>query len=135
MTDPGGSRPRSSHQPTATTIALDGRGADRGADVIVAGARSAAADGIGIRVFGEPSELGELDGVAGVELIAAASEITNHEEPVAAVRSKADASIVMAARDVAEGRSQALVSAGSTGAAMTAARWLVSITWLSTFCP
>jgi glycerol-3-phosphate acyltransferase PlsX len=40
---------------------------------------------------------------------------------VAAVRSKEDASVVMAAHDVAEGRSDALASAGSTGATMTAA--------------
>jgi phosphate acyltransferase len=40
---------------------------------------------------------------------------------VGAVRSKEDASVVMAARDVAEGRSDAVASAGSTGATMTAA--------------
>ena len=41
-----------------TTVALDGRGAERGAEVIVAGARAAAADGIAVRVFGDPDELG-----------------------------------------------------------------------------
>jgi glycerol-3-phosphate acyltransferase PlsX len=40
---------------------------------------------------------------------------------VAAVRSRDAASIVMAARDVTEGRSDALASVGSTGATMTAA--------------
>jgi glycerol-3-phosphate acyltransferase PlsX len=104
-----------------TTVALDGRGADRGAGVIVKGARAAAADGIAVRVFGDPAELGELQDAAGIDLIAAAGEITNDEEPVAAVRSQPDASVVMAARDVADGGSDALVSAGSTGAAMTAA--------------
>ena len=44
-----------------TTVALDGRGAERGADTIVAGARAAAADGIALRVFGDPAALGELD--------------------------------------------------------------------------
>ena len=53
-----------------TTVALDGRGAERGADTIVAGARAAAADGIGVRVFGDPAQLAALDGIAGVELIA-----------------------------------------------------------------
>jgi phosphate acyltransferase len=104
-----------------TTVALDGRGADRGAGVIAAGARAAAADGIVVRVFGDPSQLGELQDADGVELIPAAGEISNDEEPVAAVRSRPDASVVMAARDVADGGSDALVSAGSTGAAMTAA--------------
>ena len=47
--------------------------------------------------------------------------IANDADPVPAVRSTPGASVVMAAADVAEGRSAALVSAGSTGATMTAA--------------
>ncbi|HEX2128413.1 MAG TPA: phosphate acyltransferase PlsX [Solirubrobacterales bacterium] len=104
-----------------TTVALDGRGADRGVDVIVAGARAAAADGIAVRVFGDPEELSGLDGADGIELVAAPGWISNDEEPVAAVRAKEDSSIVLAARDVAEGRADALASAGPTGATMTAA--------------
>jgi phosphate acyltransferase len=103
------------------TVALDGRGADRGPEVIVAGARAASADGISLRVFGRPEELSELEGTDGVEVVSAGNAIGNDEEPVAAVRSKEDASVVMAARDVAEGRSDAVASAGSTGATMTAA--------------
>ena len=103
------------------TVALDGRGADRGPEVITAGARAAAADGIAVRVFGRPEELADLEGAAGIEVVPAPGQIGNDEEPVAAVRSKEDASVVMAAGDVAEGRSQALASAGSTGATMTAA--------------
>ena len=103
------------------TVALDGRGAERGPEAIVAGASAAAADGIAVRVFGAPDQLSGLDGADGVELIQADDEITNDEEPVAAVRSKEGASVVMAARDVSEGRSDALTSAGSTGATMTAA--------------
>ncbi|UJA19909.1 phosphate acyltransferase PlsX [Thermoleophilia bacterium SCSIO 60948] len=104
-----------------TTVALDGRGAERGAQAIVEGARLAAADGIGLRVFGDPAELAALSGIDGVELIEAAGQITNDDEPVAAVRSREDASVVMAAADVASGRSDALASAGSTGATMAAA--------------
>lgn len=104
-----------------TTIALDGRGADQGPEAIVAGAHAAAADGISLRVFGDPAALAELDGVGGVEVIPAPAEITNDDEPVAAVRGTPDASIVLAAADVAEGRSQALASPGPTGATMTAA--------------
>jgi glycerol-3-phosphate acyltransferase PlsX len=103
------------------TVALDGRGAERGPEAIVAGARAAAADGIRVRVFGGPEELSALNGVGGVEVVAAAEEITNDEEPVAAVRGRTDASVVRASRDVADGDSDAVVSAGSTGAAMTAA--------------
>ena len=103
------------------TVALDGRGADRGAETIVEGALAAAADGIGVRVFGDSQELAALDGAEGVEVVAAADMITNHDEPAASVRSRPDASVVRAARDVAEGEAAAMVSAGSTGATMTAA--------------
>ncbi len=54
-------------------------------------------------------------------MVEAGSVIPNEAEPVAAVRSTPDASIVLAAADVAEGRSQALASPGSTGATMAAA--------------
>jgi glycerol-3-phosphate acyltransferase PlsX len=46
--------------------------------------------------------------------------VRNDEEPARAVRAKPDASIVQAARAVADGRCEALVSAGSTGAALAA---------------
>ena len=89
--------------------------------MIVAGALAAAADGIGVRVFGDPSELSGLGGAAGVEVIDAPDSIANDDEPVAAVRGRPDASIVAAAADVAAGRADALASAGPTGATMTAA--------------
>jgi phosphate acyltransferase len=104
-----------------TTVALDGRGADRGAEVVVGGVRAATADGIGVRVFGRPEELAGLEHIDAAELVATSEAITNDDEPVAAVRSRERASVVLAARDVAEGRSDALVSAGPTGATMTAA--------------
>jgi phosphate acyltransferase len=74
-----------------------------------------------VRVFGPADELSELERADRVELLPADDAITNDDEPVRAVRSRPGASVVLAARDVAEGRSQALISAGSTGAAMTAA--------------
>jgi phosphate acyltransferase len=104
-----------------TTIALDGRGAERGADAIVAGARAAAADGVAVRVFGDPGELAGLDGADGIEVTPTSGAIGNDDEPVAAVRGNPEASVVLAAADVAAGRCDALVSAGPTGATMTAA--------------
>jgi len=102
------------------TVALDGYGAEQGFEVLAQGAKLAAADGIGVRVFGPQRALG-LDGVDGIEVIQTAESIGNDEDPVKAVRAKKEASVVRAAADVAAGRSEALVSPGSTGATMAAA--------------
>jgi phosphate acyltransferase len=102
------------------TVALDGFGAERGFDVLARGVRLAAADGIGVRVFGPPDELG-LEGVDGVEVAPTSEWIGNDEDPVPAVRAKAGASVVQAARDVAADAADAMVSLGSTGATMAAA--------------
>ncbi len=98
-------------------VALDAQGADAGPDAVLEGARIAAGDGIAVRVFGP----GSLEASDGVEVVASDRWIPNDADPVAAVRSTPEASVVRAAADVAEGRSSALVSPGSTGAAMTAA--------------
>ena len=98
-------------------VALDGYGTDAGPEAAVEGARLAAADGIPVRIFGPAS----LETPDGVELDATTDWIGNEAEPVAAVRSTPEASIVRGATAVAEGRCSALVSAGSTGATMTAA--------------
>ena len=106
---------------TRPAVALDGRGAEQGAEVLAEGALAAAAEGIRLRVFGDPAELAALGGADGVEVIAAPDAIDNDDEPVAAVRSRPEASVVKAAADVAAGDADALVSAGPTGATMTAA--------------
>ena len=102
-------------------VAVDANGVERGTQTLIDGVRSAVGDGIGIRAFGDPLRLESLKELPGVEVIAAPAAISNSEEPVAAVRTREDASIVRAARDVAGGTSQALVSAGPTGATMAAA--------------
>ncbi|HKH63977.1 MAG TPA: phosphate acyltransferase PlsX [Solirubrobacterales bacterium] len=107
-------------QDRAVTVALDGYGAEQGFDVLAQGARLAAADGIGVRVFGPRRALG-LDGVEGVEAVDSAEHIANEEDPVPAVRAKKEASVVRAAREVANGDADAMVSCGSTGGAMAAA--------------
>jgi glycerol-3-phosphate acyltransferase PlsX len=101
------------------TVALDGYGAEQGFDVLAEGARLAA-DGIAVRVFGPEQDLG-LSGVEGVEVVPTKEWIANDEDPVPAVRSKPEASVVRAARDVAEDAADAMVSLGSTGATMAAA--------------
>lgn len=110
---PGGSSDR-------VTVAFDALGAEAGVDAVSEGVAAAAADGIAVRVFGPESVFSGL-GSGLVEVIDTTAVIGNDEEPVRAVRSRPEASIVRAAADVAAGRSDALASPGSTGATMTAA--------------
>jgi glycerol-3-phosphate acyltransferase PlsX len=102
-------------------VAFDALGAERGPEVVVEGIGMAVGDGISVRAFGRPDELSDLGSLGGVEVVEAPELISNDADPVAAVRSHPDASIVRAAADVAEGRSDALASPGSTGATMAAA--------------
>jgi glycerol-3-phosphate acyltransferase PlsX len=90
---------------------------------VVAGARRAAETGTHCILFGPAAQIEAALGPApppGIEVADAAEGISNHEDPVAAVRAKPEASVVLAARAVADGRAEALVSAGSTGAALAA---------------
>ncbi len=100
------------------TVAVDAGGADLGPAEVAAGASLAAAAGIGILLFGEAAEIGPV--AEGVEVIDAPISIAKAADPAFAVRSTPEASIVQAARAVAEGRAQALVSGGSTGSALAA---------------
>ena len=98
-------------------VALDGYGTDGGPEIALEGARLAAADGIPVRIFGPSS----LETTEGVELDPTTEWIGNEAEPVAAVRATPEASVVRGAAAVTAGRCSSLVSAGSTGATMTAA--------------
>ena len=92
-------------------------GADGGPEVVLEGARLAAADGIAVRVFGPSSVSSAAAGRVGRDQ----EWIGNEAEPVAAVRSTPGGLRRPRRGRVAEGESAALVSAGSTGATMTAA--------------
>jgi glycerol-3-phosphate acyltransferase PlsX len=93
-------------------IALDANGADQGPQVVAEGARRS---GLPVLLFGPEAELGDA-----AEVVDTPVEITAQEEPAMAVRSKPEASIVQAARAVADGRADALVSAGPTGGVLAA---------------
>ena len=90
-------------------------GGDRGPEEVVAGALAAAADGIVPVLFGPAS----LD-ARGLELVAAEQVIAMDDKPAEAVRGKPDSSLVAACRAVGEGRADAVVSAGNTGAMLAA---------------
>jgi glycerol-3-phosphate acyltransferase PlsX len=101
-----------------TVVAVDANGADLGPGEVAAGARIAAQQGVEILLFGPAAELGPA--VSGIEIVDAPISIAKDPDPVRAVRGTPEASIVQAARAVAQGRAQALVCNGSTGAALVA---------------
>ena len=113
-------------------VAVDANGADLGPGEVAAGAALAAQQGARVLLFGPRAELGaalaELDtppaeiatAVAGVELVDAPLSIAKSPDPARAARANPEASIVQAARAVAEGRAKVLVCAGGTGAALAA---------------
>jgi glycerol-3-phosphate acyltransferase PlsX len=94
-------------------IALDANGADRGAASVAEGGRNS---GVPVRIFGPAAEMG---GPA-ADVVDAPVAITNEDEPARAVRNRPDSSLVQAARAVAAGEADAVVSAGPTGALMAA---------------
>jgi glycerol-3-phosphate acyltransferase PlsX len=109
----------------ALTIAVDAMGGDHAPGAIVEGACLAVAE-LGCRallVGDEAAIHGCLpDGVPdGVEIQATTQVIGMADEPGAAVRKNKDASVVRAAEAVRDGRADAMVGAGNTGATMAAA--------------
>lgn len=98
-------------------------GTDRGPAEMVAGALLAAEAGREVVLVGDREVviplLGERRG--DLEVVHADEVIKMSEDPARALRWKPDASVLTAARLVADGRADALVSAGSTGAALAAA--------------
>jgi phosphate acyltransferase len=100
------------------TVAVDAGGADLGPAEVAAGAALAAQAGTNVLLFGPAELIGDVP--AGVEVIDAPVSIAKATDPAFAVRSTPEASIVQAAKAVADGRAQALVSGGSTGSALAA---------------
>lgn len=108
-------------------IALDAMGGDYGPPETVAGAVQAVASGeVAVLLVGEPSLLEpELhrQGAHGlpIRVVPAQGVVQEGEPPAQALRQKPRASIAVCAGLVKEGKAQACVSMGSTGAAMAAA--------------
>jgi glycerol-3-phosphate acyltransferase PlsX len=107
----------------SVTVAIDAMGGDRAPAEIVDGAVQAA-EQLGVRVLlvGRDEVLMSLvprDAPA-VEVVSA-SEVVEMDDPPTVVRAKKDSSIVQCAELVRDGKADALVSAGNTGATMAAA--------------
>ena len=96
-------------------VAVDAMGGDRGPDEFVAGALASRSDEV-VPVLVGPATLD----TKGLELIEAPDVIAMDEKPTEAVRAKPASSLVTACRVVGEGKAQAVVSAGNTGAMLAA---------------
>ncbi|MBI5106581.1 MAG: phosphate acyltransferase, partial [Solirubrobacterales bacterium] len=91
---------------------------DLGPAEVAAGAAIAAQRGVQVTLFGPADQFGEVPD--GVSVVDAPVSIAKAADPALAARSTPDASIVRAAKAVAAGEADALVSGGSTGAALAA---------------
>jgi phosphate acyltransferase len=96
-------------------VAVDAMGGDRGPEEIVAGAFDAASDTVRPVIVGSR----DLD-TRGLESIESTDLIAMDEKPTEAVRAKPNSSLVVACRAVGEGKADAVVSAGNTGAMLAA---------------
>jgi len=96
-------------------VAVDAMGGDRGPEEIVAGALAARGETLEPVLFGDAG----LDS-RGLAHHPTTGAIEMHEKPAEAVRAKPESSLVAAVRAVAEGRADAVVSAGNTGAVLAA---------------
>ena len=108
----------------AVRVALDLLGGDHAPAAVVDGALLALAEQPGLEVvLVGPVELAqqllaERDATGSCELVAASEVIGMDEDPARAVRIKRDATVRVACRLVRDGRAEAAVSIGSTGAAL-----------------
>jgi glycerol-3-phosphate acyltransferase PlsX len=107
--------------PSPPVVAVDANGADLGPAEVAAGAVMAAEQGARVLLFGPAKEIDVPPALhAQIEVVDAPVSIAKSPDPARAARATPEASIVQAARAVAEGRAQALVCAGGTGAALAA---------------
>ncbi len=112
-------------------IAVDGMGGDFAPAAVVEGCIQAVNEyGINIIITGKKEliekELSKYEYPKDkIEILNCEEVIGTNEPPVMAVRKKKDSSLVKALQLVKEGKAQAIVSAGSTGALMTGATLII----------
>ena len=114
-------------------IIVDAMGGDNAPQAPVEGAlRSVRELGVEVLLTGRPAEIGaclaKLGHTApppGVEIAPASQVIEMEDNPARAFKDKPDASMTVGLRLLKEGRGEAFVSAGSTGALLSAATLLI----------
>jgi glycerol-3-phosphate acyltransferase PlsX len=116
---------------TEVRIALDAMGGDHAPAEIVKGALLAIAE-LPVRILlvgRQEAILGELAGVVpdNIEIVDAREVVEMDDTALAPLRKKRNSSIRVCANLVAEGRADAFVSAGNTGATWTSARLVMGM--------
>ncbi|AXI09048.1 phosphate acyltransferase [Oceanobacillus zhaokaii] len=109
-------------------LAVDAMGGDNAPKEIVEGAMAAVSqlDDLHIILVGDENKINPfLTDSKNIEIIHTEEVITGDDEPVRAVRRKKNASLVLMANEVKEGRADACISAGNTGALMSAGLFVV----------
>jgi len=106
-------------------IIIDAMGGDNAPEAIVKGALDARDElGIELVLVGKKEEIERCIGDAGaenIEIVDAREVVTMEDDPSTACRRKKDSSMAVALRLLKEGKGDAVVSAGSTGALLTGA--------------
>ena len=109
-------------------IAIDAMGGDHAPGAVVSGVMDAVSqiNDLHITLVGDESKIKPLlTNTTNVDIIHTEEIITGDDEPVRAVRRKKNASLVLMAKEVKEGRADACISAGNTGALMSAGLFVV----------
>ncbi|MBG9656782.1 phosphate acyltransferase PlsX [Bacillus firmus] len=109
-------------------IAIDAMGGDNAPKEIVLGAMKAAAEfkDVHITLVGDESKINQyLTSKERIDILHTDEVILPDDEPVRAVRRKKNASMVLAAQLVTDGKADACISAGNTGALMAAGLFVV----------
>lgn len=112
-------------------VAVDAMGGDFAPEAAVEGAfRAATEDGTPVLLVGQQpvveAHLAKLGGARGAIEIVHAEEAVEMDEPaITPIRRKRRSSVRICAELVREGRAQAMVTAGNTGAAMIAAKMVI----------
>ncbi len=114
-------------------ILIDAMGGDHAPDAIVQGAIDAAKEfGVQIILVGRGADILQslnrmgLDNLPeGIEISNADDVVDMHDDPANVVRTRKDSSMVVGLRMLAEDQGDAFISAGSTGALLTAATLIV----------
>ncbi len=111
----------------AVRIAIDAMGGDLAPDALVQGALQAAKANSGVEIIlvGQTDKLPAAAELPQNVTIEAAASVMAMDESVENLRKKRDSSIWVATKMVKDGRADAIISAGSTGAQMAAALLLL----------